>query len=964
MTLNTRRLERLFYCLISALIMFALPMHATDPNRTVVADTLYRADGSTAKGTILISWPAFSTADGKPVAAGTLSVKIGSNGSVNIPLIPTQGASPTGIAYKVVISLDDGSSSTELWSVPNISPTTIAAIRSAQVPLSIAMQMVSREYVDQQLAGAMHKNGEETISGVKTFMSSPVVPVPGTDAAAANKAYVDLAVAAAAPSSGVLTITKGGTGANSFTPSRCVRVSSDGNSLESAASDCGGGAANADTLDGLHASAFLGATAKAADSDLLDGSHATDFANAVYRTINADRQLGADWCAKVNAADAALGSNPGQIILTSAAGNSTCSADVIINAGHTLRDMEGATYRLNTYSLKYDSRSAIIGTGRPQAPTVKQTMFFYTGTGSAIAPKTPTALTLAPVFRDFGVADKNAWDGGTATALVGLDLTNVGYCMVSNIAAYQFAKTGAAAFLRYTTGSVAGAYYCRFEHVYGTYNYDGMVWDNDATAKANFENYGTAPLRDTVIDSQLDISTHYAYDVRDQSSGTGGQTTLTFVSPKAESYNAVGMHLAARANTIEGAKIEDHHNTGQIALLLDGHGCDNYITGSYWADPIGNPATKIVDNNTCTGGAGGDTPGNTVETGSGFGGLKISGAFGLPRTTNWHLWLGSDDDASRLGRIYIGDGSGTKRVEFATRSNSVDTPVMGLKDSTEFFLYRPTTYTDEAHFEKARFYWNGNIFQIGTDAGSGGGVYRSVCLASGNSQTLCTNSSTIFFNRDNVVDIGTAGFKPRTIYAGTSVDTPKLTGITDSATVTNLNADLIDGKHSADFPAAGSCTNQVVTGINNGSAPTCSSVTATMLASAAYRMPIRGYCTGIAGTSQVISVDGLGATAISCSQTTAPGAAGALMTSAGTVKNFYVNEGATHKSGTSLTWTVYKNNVATALTCTVASGATTCNDVSHSFAAAAGDYLTVKSSTTASSSETLANVSVAMELWN
>lgn len=88
------------------------------------------------------------------------------------------------------------------------------------------------------------------------------------------------------------------------------------------------------------------------------------------------------------------------------------------------------------------------------------------------------------------------------------------------------------------------------------------------------------------------------------------------------------------------------------------------------------------------------------------------------------------------------------------------------------------------------------------------------------------------------------------------------------------------------------------------------------------------------------------------------------MTSAGTVKNFYVNEGATHKSGTSLTWTVYKNNVATALTCTVASGATTCNDVSHSFAAAAGDYLTVKSSTTASSSETLANVSVAMELWN
>jgi hypothetical protein len=65
-----------------------------------------------------------------------------------------------------------------------------------------------------------------------------------------------------------------------------------------------------------------------------------------------------------------------------------------------------------------------------------------------------------------------------------------------------------------------------------------------------------------------------------------------------------------------------------------------------------------------------------------------------------------------------------------------------------------------------------------------------------------------------------------------------------------------------------------------------------------------------------------------------------------------------------MAWTVYKNNVATTLTCSVASGATTCNDTSHSFTVAAGDYLTVKSGTTASSGETLANVSIALELWN
>ncbi|MGH9523537.1 MAG: hypothetical protein ACRD3E_13505, partial [Terriglobales bacterium] len=142
-----RRLVRLFYCLISVLVAVALPVRAADPAKTIIADTIYRADGTAAKGTLLIAWPAFSTADGKPVAAGSMSVKIGVNGAVNIPLIPTQGATPSGSAYKVVIALDDGSSSTEYWAVPALSPTTIAAIRATQVPTTVAMQVVSRDYV-------------------------------------------------------------------------------------------------------------------------------------------------------------------------------------------------------------------------------------------------------------------------------------------------------------------------------------------------------------------------------------------------------------------------------------------------------------------------------------------------------------------------------------------------------------------------------------------------------------------------------------------------------------------------------------------------------------------------------------------------------------------------------------------------------------------------------------------------
>jgi hypothetical protein len=44
------------------------------PATTHVSDTVYRADGTPASGMVLISWPAFTTSDAKPVAAGTKSV--------------------------------------------------------------------------------------------------------------------------------------------------------------------------------------------------------------------------------------------------------------------------------------------------------------------------------------------------------------------------------------------------------------------------------------------------------------------------------------------------------------------------------------------------------------------------------------------------------------------------------------------------------------------------------------------------------------------------------------------------------------------------------------------------------------------------------------------------------------------------------------------------------------------------
>ena len=204
-----RQCWRLFYFLVSiCLVLLSVSYtQAQTPATTLVNDIVYRADGTPAGGTLLISWPAFISADQKPVAAGTMSATIGTGGWVNLNLVPNQGATPTGTYYKIVLKLDDGTTTTEYWNVPSSSPTTIAAIRSSIVPASVAAQMVSRQYLDYSLtakasdAVVIHNSGDESVTGVKTFAASPLVPTPTISAAAVNKAYVDTAVSSVSTSS-------------------------------------------------------------------------------------------------------------------------------------------------------------------------------------------------------------------------------------------------------------------------------------------------------------------------------------------------------------------------------------------------------------------------------------------------------------------------------------------------------------------------------------------------------------------------------------------------------------------------------------------------------------------------------------------------------------------------------------------------------------------------------------------
>jgi hypothetical protein len=193
--------SRLFWW-AAMLLLVILPsaLWAQGPALTTVNGTVYRADGTAAAGTVLISWPSFQTAEGDVVAAGNLAVTIGAQGAFTAQLAPNVGATPAGTYYVVVLQLDDGTVRTEYWAVPATSPTTIAAVETTPGTglgnLAVTEQYVNGAVADRALdASVVHLAGGETITGTKQFSVPPSLPAPAGANDATNKNYVDTAVA-------------------------------------------------------------------------------------------------------------------------------------------------------------------------------------------------------------------------------------------------------------------------------------------------------------------------------------------------------------------------------------------------------------------------------------------------------------------------------------------------------------------------------------------------------------------------------------------------------------------------------------------------------------------------------------------------------------------------------------------------------------------------------------------------
>jgi hypothetical protein len=117
---------------------------------------------------------------------------------------------------------------------------------------------------------------------------------------------------------------------------------------------------------------------------------------------------------------------------------------------------------------------------------------------------------------------------------------------------------------------------------------------------------------------------------------------------------------------------------------------------------------------------------------------------------------------------------------------------------------------------------------------------------------------------------------------------------------------------------------------------------------------ISAFCTGTAGSAETEYLNSAacsGATTLTATQ---------VQVSPGTLYGLNVYSSAVVVGGAGKdVATVYKNGTATAITCTIAAAGTTCSDLTHSVATAAGDVIAVKWVT--ATSDTAANVSASIE---
>ncbi len=186
---------------LMAIAVAVLPQRiAGQVSTTTVQGTVYRADGTPASGTLLLSWSAFTTPLNQAVAAGNLNAPIGADGFLSVNLTPNAAALPTGSYYTATYHLSDGTVNQEYWVVPDSSTASIASVRAQLEPSTIAVKPVSKAYVDS----AINSLGSSWLPLAGGTLLGPLVlsADPSASSQAATKHYADQLAAANLPLSG------------------------------------------------------------------------------------------------------------------------------------------------------------------------------------------------------------------------------------------------------------------------------------------------------------------------------------------------------------------------------------------------------------------------------------------------------------------------------------------------------------------------------------------------------------------------------------------------------------------------------------------------------------------------------------------------------------------------------------------------------------------------------------------
>lgn len=213
--------QTLLAAVILGLALFPLRLLA-QLSTTTVQGTIYRADGSPAAGTLLVSWPAFTTSQNQAVAAGSLNSTIGADGFLSMNLTPNAGAAPAGSYYTAVYHLSDGTVNTEYWVVPASGSASIASIRAQLEPSTMAVQAATQAYVNSAVAALSGSSLPLTggvMTGPLTLSSDPT-----SSSQAATKHYADQLAQANLPANGCATSTGGNLSCNTVVTQASVSL--------------------------------------------------------------------------------------------------------------------------------------------------------------------------------------------------------------------------------------------------------------------------------------------------------------------------------------------------------------------------------------------------------------------------------------------------------------------------------------------------------------------------------------------------------------------------------------------------------------------------------------------------------------------------------------------------------------------------------------------------------------------